>query len=228
MRWEILCRVKWVVLAALALLLVGACAADKPLPDCKPAPPPPEAAVRPVPPPPSPAVIDADADGAMIFEEFIDRLMRDLIENFLDRELMRNEKRKAETRFLYSAFVDEGNFEVTTPLGRMIGDALASRMQNAGFQVIEVRLSKSMRIHKKFGMLAMSQDIKRLFTEHQATFMITGSYTVTPDYVYVLARIIGNTSQVIYASSGVWLPRTAMVNYLLNYREPTVKVVPAD
>ena len=227
MRSGILYRIKWVALAALLLLLMGACAADKPQPDCKPVPPP-EAAVRPVPPPPPPAVIDAGADGAVIFEKFIDRLMRDLTENFLDRELMMNEKRKAETRFLYSAFVGEGNFDATTPLGRMIGDALASRMQNAGFQVIEVRLSKSMRIHKKFGMLAMSQDIKRLFTEHQATFMITGSYTVTPDYVYVLAKIIGNTSQVIYASSGVWLPRTAMVNYLLDYREPTVKVVPAD
>jgi hypothetical protein len=51
---------------------------------------------------------------------------------------------------------------------------------------------------------------------------------VTPEYVYVLAKVIGNTSQVIYASSGIWLPRSPMVNYLLNYREPTVKVVPAD
>jgi CRISPR/Cas system-associated exonuclease Cas4 (RecB family) len=167
-------------------------------------------------------------NGAEVFDAFIGRLMADLRDNFLDRQLMSNEKRKADTRFLYSAFVGEDNFDVTTPLGRLIGDALASRMQKAGFQVIEVRLSRSMRIHKKFGMLAMSQDIQKLFTEHQATFMITGSYTVTPEYVYVLAKVIGNTSQVIYASSGIWLPRSPMVNYLLNYREPTVKVVPAD
>jgi len=167
-------------------------------------------------------------NGAEVFDAFIGRLMADLRDNFLDRQLMSNDKRKAETRFLYSAFVGEDNFDVTTPLGRLIGDALASRMQKAGFQVIEVRLSRSMRIHKKFGMLAMSQDIQKLFTEHKATFMITGSYTVTPEYVYVLAKVIGNTSQVIYASSGIWLPRSPMVNYLLNYREPTVKVVPAD
>ncbi len=190
-------------------------------------PPPPAAAAAPPPPPPGTVMLPGNND-AEVFEAFIDRLMRDLKSNFLDRELIQDVRRKADTRFLYSAFVGEDNFEVTTPLGRLIGDALASRMQKAGFQVIEVRLSRSMRIHKKFGMLAMSQDIQKLFTEHQATFMITGSYTVTPKYVYVLAKVIGNTSQVIYASSGIWLPRSTMVNYLLNYREPTVKVVPAD
>ena len=96
------------------------------------------------------------------------------------------------------------------------------------FKVIEVRLSRSMRIHEKFGMLALSQDMQKLFNEHQATFMITGSYTITPHYVYVMARVVGNTSQIIYASTGVWLPRATMINYLLDYREPTVKVVPAD
>lgn len=176
--------------------------------------------VEPVPVPP--------LDEAQVFEGFMDQLMSDLQNNFLDKALLVDEKRKADTRFLFSAFVGDDDFDATTPLGRMMGDALASRMQNAGMQVIEVRLSRSMRIHKKFGMLAMSQDIQKLFSEHQATFMITGSYTVTPHYVYVLARVIGNTSQVIYASSGAWLPRTPMVNYLLNYRQPTVKVVEAE
>ena len=97
------------------------------------------------------------------FEAFMDRLMVDLRANFLDQGLLTDEKRKAETKFLYSAFVGEDNYDVTTPLGRMMGDALASRMQNAGLQVIEVRLSRSMRIHKKFGMLAMSQDMQKLF-----------------------------------------------------------------
>jgi len=165
---------------------------------------------------------------AAVFESFMDQMLLDLKANFLDQNLLNDEKRKAETKFLFSSFVGEDNYDVTTPFGRMVGDALASRMQNEGLQVIEVRLSRSMRIHKKFGLLAMSQDMQKLFTEHQATFMITGSYTVTPRYVYVMARVIGNNSQVIYASSGVWLPRSGMVNYLLNYREPTVKVVPAD
>ena len=173
-------------------------------------------------------VSDFSYDEAAGFEDFMDRLMDDLKVNFIDQGLLDDENRKAETKFLYSAFVGEDNYDVTTPLGRLIGDALASRMQNVGFQVIEVRLSRSMRVHKKFGMMVLSQDMQKLFDEYQATFMITGSYTITPHAVYVLARVIGNTSQVIYASSGAWLPRASMVNYLLDYREPTVKVVPAD
>ncbi|MCK5679383.1 hypothetical protein KAI46_01060 [bacterium] len=173
-------------------------------------------------------VVEPIFDEAVGFESFMDRMMVDLKANFLDQTLLTDEKRKVDTNFLFSAFVGEDNYDVTTPLGRMMGDSLASRMQNEGLQVIEVRLSRSMRIHKKFGMLAMSLDMQKLFSEHQATFMITGSYTITPRYVYVMARVIGNTSQVIYASSGVWLPRTPMVNYLLNYRQPTIKVEPAD
>ncbi len=217
-------RIKW-LFAVLLLIFVCACAQQE-----KPC----VVAVEPeveevVPEPAEPVVvIEPVFDEAAAFESFMNQMMMDLKENFLDQSLITDEKRKAETKFLFSSFVGEDNYDVTTPFGRMVGDALASRMQNEGFQVIEVRLSRSMRIHKKFGMLAMSQDMQKLFTEHQATFMITGSYTVTPRYVYVMARVIGNNSQVIYASSGVWLPRSGMVNYLLNYREPTVKVVPAD
>ena len=212
--------IKW-FFAVLLLLFVCACAQQE-----KPS----VTVVEPEVEAPAEPVVAADPvfSDAAAFENFMDQMMLDIKANFLDQTLLTDEKRKAETKFLFSAFVSEDNYEVTTPFGRMVGDALAIRMQNEGLQIIEVRLSRSMRIHKKFGMLAMSQDMQKLFTEHQATFMITGSYTVTPRYVYVMARVIGNNSQVIYASSGVWLPRSGMVNYLLNYREPTVKVVPAD
>ncbi|MEA3332636.1 MAG: FlgO family outer membrane protein [Pseudomonadota bacterium] len=209
---------KWLVVG-LFLMFLTACAGNEKV--CEP--------MLPVEPEAETALInDPGYDEAAVFESLMDRIMVDLRANFLDQGLMSDENRKADAKFLYSAFVGEDNYDVTTPLGRMMGDALASRMQNDGLQIIEVRLSRSMRIHKKFGMLAMSQDMQKLFSEHQATFMITGSYTVTPHYVYVLARVIGNTSQVIYASSGVWLPRSSMVNYLLDYRQPTVKVVAAD
>ena len=222
-------NLQWLVMGLL-LLFLTACAGSKK--ECQTVEPvTPETEMAEVVSPPSvesPSFNDPSYDDAAVFEAFMDKLMADLQSNFLDQRLLNDEKRKAETKFLYSAFVGEDNYDVTTPLGRMMGDALASRMQNAGLQVIEVRLSRSMRIHKKFGMLAMSQDMQKLFDEHQATFMITGSYTITPHYVYVMARVVGNTSQVIYASTGVWLPRAAMVNYLLDYREPTIKVVPAD
>ncbi len=216
-------RVKW-LFAVLLLLFVCACARQE-----KPCVAVAEPEVEKVEIPAEPVIVaEPVLTDAAAFENFMDQMMLDIKANFLDQSLLTDEKRKAETKFLFSAFVSEDNYEVTTPFGRMVGDALAGRMQNEGLQVIEVRLSRSMRIHKKFGMLAMSQDMQKLFTEHQATFMITGSYTVTPRYVYVMARVIGNNSQIIYASSGVWLPRSGMVNYLLNYREPTVKVVPAN
>lgn len=221
---------KWLVISFLFMFLV-ACAgnekAGEPVAQVDP-----EAETIEVVTPPPPAeplpINDPGNDEAAVFESMMDSIMAELKENFLDQGLMTDAKRKVDSKFLFSAFVGEDNYDVTTPLGRMMGDALASRMQNEGLQVIEVRLSRSMRIHKKFGMLAMSQDMQKLFSEHQAAFMITGSYTVTPHHVYVLARVIGNTSQIIYASSGAWLPRSPMVNYLLDYRQPTVKVVPAD
>ncbi len=222
-------NLQWLVMGLLLLFLTACAGSEKECQTVEPVTP--ETEMAEVVSPPSvesPSFNDPSYDDAAVFEAFMDKLMADLQSNFLDQRLLNDEKRKAETKFLYSAFVGEDNYDVTTPLGRMMGDALASRMQNAGLQVIEVRLSRSMRIHKKFGMLAMSQDMQKLFDEHQATFMITGSYTITPHYVYVMARVVGNTSQVIYASTGVWLPRAAMVNYLLDYREPTIKVVPAD
>ena len=220
---------KWLVVGLFFMFLTACAGNEKVSEPMLPAQPETETTEVITPPPAEPAPINDSAnDEAAVFESLMDRMMVDLRANFLDQGLMTDEKRKADAKFLFSAFVGEDNYDVTTPLGRMMGDALASRMQNTGLQVIEVRLSRSMRIHKKFGMLAMSQDMQKLFTEHQATFMITGSYTVTPHYVYVLARVIGNTSQIIYASSGVWLPRSPMVNYLLDYRQPTVKVVPAD
>ena len=152
------------LLMGLFLMFLTACAGNEKA--CEPAAPAePEAETVEVTTPPSvkpPPVIDPGYDEVVIFEAFMDRLMTDLKANFLDQRLMVDEKRKAETKFLYSAFVGEDNYDTTTPFGRMIGDALASRMQNAGLQVIEVRLSRSMRIHKKFGMLALSQDMQKI------------------------------------------------------------------
>jgi len=154
----------------------------------------------------------------------MDCLLTDLMNHFLDQRMITDDDLKRDQRFLYSAFVDESNYNETTPFGRLLGDALASRIQNQGFKVIEVRLSKAIRIHKQFGVVALSQDLKQLMEKHKASFVTTGSYTMTPEGVYVSAKIIGKTSQVIYASSSKWLPRSPLVDYLLNFREPTIKI----
>lgn len=157
-------------------------------------------------------------------DQFMDCLLTDLMNHFLDQRMITDDELKRDQRFLYSAFVDESNYNETTPFGRLLGDALASRIQNLGFKVVEIRLSKAIRIHKQFGVVALSQDIKQLMDEHRASFVATGSYTMTPEGVYVSAKIIGKTSQVIYASASKWLPRSPLVDYLLNFREPTIKI----
>lgn len=157
-------------------------------------------------------------------DQFMDCLLTDLLNHFLDQRMITDDELKRDQRFLYSAFVDESNYNETTPFGRLLGDALASRIQNQGFKVVEVRLSKAIRIHKQFGVVALSQDLQQLMDEHKASFVTTGSYTMTPAGVYVSAKIIGKTSQVIYASSSKWLPRSPLVDYLLNFREPAIKI----
>ena len=159
-----------------------------------------------------------------VVEQFMDNLVTDLMDHFLDQRMLVDDDVKKDQRFIYSAFVDESNYNQTTPFGRLLGDSLATRLQNQGFKVIEVRLSKAIRIHKEFGVVALSQDLKQLMDEHQASFVTTGSYTMTSVGVYISAKIIGKTSQVIYASSSKWLPRSPLVDYLLNFREPTIKI----
>ncbi len=159
-----------------------------------------------------------------VIEQFMDDLVTDLMDHFLDQEMLTNDDLKKDQRFIYSAFVDESDYNETTPFGRLLGDALATKIQNQGFQVVEVRLSKAIRIHKQFGVVALSQDLQQLMDEHKASFVTTGSYTLTPVGVYVSAKIIGKSSQVIYASSSKWLPRSPLVDYLLNFREPTIKI----
>lgn len=159
-----------------------------------------------------------------VIEQFMDSLITDLMDHFLDQDMLTNEDLKKDQRFIYSAFVDESDYNETTPFGRLLGDALATKIQNQGFQVVEVRLSKAIRIHKQFGVVALSQDLQQLMDEHKASFITTGSYTLTPIGVYVSAKIIGKSSQIIYASSSKWLPRSPLVDYLLNFREPTIKI----
>lgn len=159
-----------------------------------------------------------------VIQAFMDNLITDLMDHFLDQDMLTNEDLKKDQRFIYSAFVDESDYDETTPFGRLLGDALATKIQNQGFQVLEVRLSKAIRIHKQFGIVALSQDLQQLMDEHKASFVTTGSYTLTPEGIYVSAKIIGKTSQVIYASSSRWLPRSPLVDYLLNFREPTIKI----
>jgi len=133
---------KWLVVG-LFFIFFTACASNEKV--CEPAAPEAETVEVVLPVEPAP-FHDPGYDEAAVFEAFMDRLMFDLKANFLDQRLLNDEKLRAETKFLYSAFVGEDNYDATTPFGRMMGDALASRMQNNGLQVIEVRLSRSMRI----------------------------------------------------------------------------------
>ncbi|MBN2231454.1 MAG: hypothetical protein JW781_01355 [Deltaproteobacteria bacterium] len=151
-------------------------------------------------------------------------LVKDVERHFLDRDMFKTCESKENHRFLYASFMDEEDYHRTTPFGRLLADAMATELQQKGFQIVEARLARAVHVDPQYGVVALSQDLDKLMDLHEASFVITGVYTRTSTGVYISAKVIGRTSQVVYGSAKHWIPRNILVNSLLDYHQPTVRV----
>lgn len=107
---------------------------------------------------------------------------------------------------LATTFVDINNLETSSGLGRVIGEQLGSRFTQQNFTVIEIKMRNNIFVAEGTGELTLSRSIKEISQSHNAAAVIAGTYAVARQSVYVTARLIRATDNLILASYDYVLP----------------------
>lgn len=107
---------------------------------------------------------------------------------------------------LATTFVDINNLEMSSGLGRVIGEQVGSRFAQQGFTVIEIKMRNNIFVAEGTGELMLSRSVREISQSHNAAAVITGTYAVARQSVYVTARLIRATDNLVLAAYDYVLP----------------------
>ena len=107
---------------------------------------------------------------------------------------------------LAATFVDINNLEISSGLGRVIGEQIGSRFAQQGFTVIEIKMRNNIFVREGSGEFALSRSVKEISQSHNAAAVIAGTYAVGRQSVFVNARLIRATDNLVLASYDYVLP----------------------
>ncbi|MBF0613858.1 MAG: hypothetical protein G8237_06730 [Magnetococcales bacterium] len=116
---------------------------------------------------------------------------------------------------LPASFVDEGTFEKSSPLGRLLARQMAARFTQAGHSVVEITLRSEILLKKGAGQFVLSQEAKEIRKTHKVSAVLAGSYVTAKDRIYVNAQLIRTQDGVVLAANDFSMPLTPNLRAML-------------
>lgn len=121
-------------------------------------------------------------------------------------------------RILVTTIADINNLNDSAPLGRLVGEQIASRMIERGFKVVEVRLQDSVSLVPYTGEFILSRGVRELREIGRAqtvSRIVTGTYTVAEETIFITLKILDFWDSKAVASHTYTLPMTKDIDQLL-------------
>lgn len=122
-----------------------------------------------------------------------------------------------DARILCATFVDRDNFDSASSFGRLVGSQFVSRLAQAGFGVMEVRLRNELGIRVREGEFALSRKTAQYMREtYDAHAILVGSYTVDERVVFVSSLVARLDTGVVLAAHEYAVANKGVVARLLD------------
>ena len=103
----------------------------------------------------------------------------------------------------------------TSPLGNVIAELIRNRLVQQGLPVTDMRLRRTVALEPRKAEMALSRDAANVYPPPGAAEIVTGTYAVASNSVYVSLKMIEADNARILAAAGFQLPRTADIDRLL-------------
>lgn len=107
---------------------------------------------------------------------------------------------------LAATFVDINNLETSSGLGRVVGEQIGSRFAQQGFTVVEIKMRNNIFVKEGAGEFVLSRSVKEISQSQNAAAVIAGTYAVGRQSVFVNARLIRATDNLVLAAYDYVLP----------------------
>jgi len=118
---------------------------------------------------------------------------------------------------LAATFVNRDNFDESSSLGRLMAAQFMTRLSQAGFGIMEIRLRAEMGIRVREGEFALSRKTAQYMRQtFNASAILVGDYTVDDRAVFVSARLVRLDTGIVAAAFDFAVPNRGTVARLLD------------
>lgn len=114
-----------------------------------------------------------------------------------------------------ASFANIDDLTSSSTFGRMVSEVISAGLTNRGYQVIEVKMRDSLFIKQGAGEFMLSRKIKNLSNEYDAQAVLLGTYAIGGTNLYVNARLVRTSDNIILGSHDFVLPLNKDIKHLL-------------
>lgn len=107
-----------------------------------------------------------------------------------------------------TTFVNIDDLYASSTFGRMVGEQLMSELAMKGFDVVELRQADALQFLNTSGEFALSRDVRAVRPHRNLAAVVVGTYVVSPERVYVNARLIEPSTSLILSAGSVEMSKT--------------------
>jgi TolB-like protein len=108
---------------------------------------------------------------------------------------------RTDTPLIVASIADTQNTESTTPLGNIVADMIRTRIAQDGYTASEFRLRNEISFKKGEGEFMLSRNRKALMPPPDAAAIVTGTYAVSSQKVYVSIKLVSATDSHIISGT---------------------------
>jgi TolB-like protein len=114
-----------------------------------------------------------------------------------------------------TTFVNIDDLYASSTFGRMVGEQLMSELAMKGFDVVELRHADALQFLDTSGEFALSRDPKTLRGHRNLAAVVVGTYVVSPERVYVNARLVEPSTSLVLSAGSVEMTKTRELTKML-------------
>lgn len=139
-------------------------------------------------------------------------------ENIARQLDMNHRQRLKGEQVIMTALVPLDSLNTTSDFGLVMSEALATQLFHRGVEVVETRKAKSVMVISAKGEFILSRQGEKIAKEQQASAIIAGTYSLTPQTVIVNVRLLGAVGNEVLSVAGIEIQRSPAINALLARR----------
>jgi TolB-like protein len=122
-------------------------------------------------------------------------------------------------RVAVTTFVDVNDFSKTSAFGRAMTDALLALLHRQGFDVIELRKTRSFLIQDNKGEFYLSRNIAHLAGQQNVSAVVVGTYSEALNVILISTRLISAADGQILSTGLAEIPKSRNLAFLLGHGE---------
>lgn len=121
-----------------------------------------------------------------------------------------------EKPFMSTSFVNINDLRVSSTFGRMAAEIISTGLTQRGYKVKEIKMRDNLFIQQQSGEFILSRQLRKISDSIDAQAVLLGTYAIGGKYIYVNARVVRTTDNVILSAYNFSMPINKDIVFLLS------------